>query len=254
MNKYCFFIFLFLISFIGCSTLDQKEDTENKEINIKEEEPIVKLPLKSYSDNNISLKAKIKIAFPDLNQSATAKINIAHTDSLLIQVYGPLGIPVGKLFAKKDYFIMNNNLESTTYTGIPNAKTLKKLINIPLEFNDLICLLQAVLPVDVNNFKYLKSTNEEEYFEYMHTDGNELVSVKKQNNLFSKYQRNNINNLTVFNVKYKTYKNNFPNNITIEFNSLSGKVEIEYQDVVFEKNKFETLSFSKPKTYKLVNY
>ena len=257
MKKYYIYILLFII-IIGCSTISDKEKQEptvSKQDTIKKTDTdIIKLDIPVTRKHNISMKAKIKIAFPNIKQSVTAKMYLAKTDSMLIQLYGPLGIPVGKLFSNKEYFIMNNNLESTTYTGKPNVENLKRIMNVPLSFHDLICLLQAILPSNIESFMFHQSSKTENIFNSIGVDYMETVVCSNKDNSFLQFIRKNINNIEIFNVKYINYQNKFPQNITIDFKTLNGQIDIEYKDVNFLDKDFEILSFVKPNSYKLVKY
>jgi hypothetical protein len=255
-------ILLLLILVTSCSTTQQQTDSFSKEKEKIEQQQAISLhnlKLNNTDNENLLLNAKIKIDFPQLSNMVSAKIEIAKTDSILINITGPFNINVGKLFANQDRYIINSNLESITYTGKPTAENLKKIINIPLSFNDLVRFLRASLSESYDSYSFKTEVESEQLFVSLISDiGAEFLLVSKEQNTISQIQRKNENNETVMNIVYSNYSPlndyNFPKKIVITFPMLNGKVEIEYQEVKILQKVTSPMSFDKPKSFRLFEF
>lgn len=67
-------------------------------------------------------------------------------DSLRINLVGPFGVPVGALSATRDQFLFFNAQEGEAIEGIPDRETFGKLMQLELEYNEMISMLRGELP------------------------------------------------------------------------------------------------------------
>jgi hypothetical protein len=100
------------------------------------------LPIKTEIQN-LTIKCKLNVDYKSSKNSANAVIKLAGYDSVSIMITGPLSIPVGKLYANKDYFVFYNTLQNEVLEGKPTARNLERAIFLPLDFDDLVKLLRA---------------------------------------------------------------------------------------------------------------
>ncbi len=274
MNKFLFLFFLSFI-FVSCMTTKklhqseqqhQSDDTKNIEKNINENnfsnlennlDTINKTKILSFVNQEkeyLTLQARVNINFPQITQTISASIELASTDSVLIKLYGPFGITVGKLYANRNFYIMNNNLENITFTGTPTANNLQKIINLPLDFDDIVYLLRSGLSNDT--FKLIKIESEGElYFREKNNNG-EFVLLNSLGQIIN-FQRKNHDDKLIISVKYSDFikisNTNFAQKIFINFPAASGSATVEYTDIKISSAKNKTsLIFTKPQSYKLV--
>lgn len=80
------------------------------------------------------------------SQSASFTLQALDTDSLRLEVRGPFGIFVGRLFSSPNYYCFLNGLEGEGYEGKPTAQNMENLLRIRLSHNDLATLTQCEVP------------------------------------------------------------------------------------------------------------
>lgn len=260
--KYILLIF-FAAIITSCTTVKENEkkitsgDKQDEQVKTPEtqEKNEKKLELKNLSDEaNIKMQAKIKIQFPDMNNSATATIEMAKKDSILINLYGPFGISVGKLYANPNEIIMNNSLQSITFTGVPDEKTIMKIVNIPLSFNDLITILRTSTPQEINNYNYSSTTNEYSFETENYT---EKIIIDENNDILSLKRINDENEeiITAEFSQFGTIGNyRFAKNVTVNFPFNNGKISINFSEIEILNKPTTPMRFEKPKSYRELKY
>ena len=249
--KHFFLIILSLTLMSACvTTKKQKKDSVHKE---QKEIVITAIDSTFFAvDDNIFLRASISIKFPNQNNSVSANIEIAGMDSILIKITAFLGISVGQLYANKNEFIMNNNLESITYTGIPTEENIMKTVFIPLSFSDLVSILKSIPSQSISKYKYVDNFN---LFEYK--DQNKTEQIFTNDNFSYKLVRKDRYNNEVFSITYNDFttinSKKIAKKITINFPQQNGNIEINYSDIQFKDTPTSPMKIVKPKSYKLQN-
>lgn len=257
--KHFFLIILSIILLSACATTTNKKQNDYTS-NIEQ---------KKYSKNiitidstldstlfvindNIFLRASISIKFPNQNHSVSANIEIAGIDSILIKITAFLGISVGQLYANKNEFLMNNNLESITYTGTPTEENIMKTALIPLSFSDLVSILKSIPPQNISNYNYIDNFN---LFEYKYTNKTEHIFIN--DNSISKLIRMDKYGNEIFYVNYNDYaiinSKKIAKKISIRFPQQNGNIEISYSDIKSKDLPTSPMKIVKPKSYKLQN-
>ena len=102
------------------------------------------------------MKAKLKINFPDLKNTADAVIKLQNSDTLAIDIFGPFGVKFGKLWADKDNFIFLNYFQSVVFTGTPSAENFKTAAMIDLSFDDLTAMMRAEPIADFSEYSIIE--------------------------------------------------------------------------------------------------
>jgi hypothetical protein len=289
-TKYIFLFFLAIIFLTliisSCATTSkneknignaQKINTEKKSTvsnNLTVNNIAVSVDNTRFSDDaNIRIKANINFRFPAMSNSASAVIEMAKKDSILITITGPFGISVGKLYANPNEFIMNNNLQNTTFTGVPTEKNIMQIANIPLSFTDLMSILRTSTSQNPKNYLYSselsnkelslfqiegfsdeianeeliadeKSHNEKLYKELVYMDlDNDIVRMERKDFWGQKVIIAN------FDEHYTVGKYRFAKNLNLSFPTLNGNVEIRISDISIMPQPTTPMRFSKPKSY-----
>ena len=245
-----FRLFILLLLITSCATVKQNE-------NITVREKLTVLDNSRFSDEtNIRIRANISFKFPDASNSANAIIEMAKRDSIFITISGPFGISVGKLYANPNEFIMNNNLQNTTFIGIPTENNIMQIANIPLSFNDLMSILRTTSPQnsdkyfynsDLSVFELSKSpfTKNELYRESIFTNLNNDISRIERKNLFGQTEI-----VAIFSEHYSVGKHRFAKKINLNFPLLNGNVEIKISDISILSQPTTPMRFAKPRTFR----
>jgi len=250
------FFFSILLLLIGCST----PKTQRSNLPNQTTCPPTNIQIVFYDDQfayntNLILKANIKVSFPNINQSVSSTIEIAKMDSLLLSLNAIFGISVGKLFATPTEFIMNNNMENTTYLGSPTSENIKKIAFIELNFKDLISILKTIPTQERTRYYYNKDNHS---LEYEDNSIKEILILKGTDTL-SQIIRKDLSGKEIFNAQFtkhtKKGKYMFANNIKIDFPQQKGNIIITFSDI--KEGELDNIKLTspmrltQPKSYKL---
>ncbi len=252
--KHFFLIIVFTILLTACATTNKKQNNDAPDIEQKKITATITTIDSTFfaTNDNIFFRASISIKFPNQNHSVSANIEIAGMDSVLIKITAFLGISVGQLYANKNEFVMNNNLESITYTGIPTEENIMKTAFIPLSFSDLVSILKSVPTQNNSNYNYINNFN---LFEYK--DANKTEHIFMNANSVSKLVRMDRYGNEIFSVNYDDYvatnSKKIAKKISIKFPQQNGNIEIIYSDIQFKAHPSSPMKIVKPKSYKLQN-
>ena len=248
-------LILFTILLASCSSTKELQKKNITSSKVSVDTALINIPPIQNNhfatNDNISIKSNLSINFPNQNNSVSSTIEIAGMDSILIKISAIFGISVGQLYANQNEFIMNNNLESITYIGIPTEENIMKTAFIPLSFYDLVSILKCVPSQDINNYIYKTNDN---IFEYISTNKIEHIKLDDSFSLLQVIRMDNRGN-EIFSVEYNDYiklgEKKLAKKITIRFPQQRGNVEITYSDIQFKDNPTSPMRIVKPKSYKL---
>ena len=233
-------IFILLIS---CSTVKQKVDTDV--VNII-------FPERNTNFKDLSIKSSISAAMKDQSMMASANMMIAQMDSISMNLFGPFGIPFGKLYATKDYVLFYNIMTNQVLEGKPTAENMRTAVFLPLTYEDFIRLIRCETPGEPKDFIFEKNLNDDEmlfknsknpkYFEY--------AVLSKSKKVITQYQRKDSDGTLILHVFYIEYIKNsgidFSQKQVYKFPELDVNLTLEITDLkinpVFEK----PFSFSIP--------
>ncbi len=82
---------------------------------------------------------------------ANCTLTICRNDSLGM-VFRAFGMPVGKLYARNDYFLFFDAFNNRALDGAPTAANIGRAINVPLSYQDFTHLLRGEAPGDIALF------------------------------------------------------------------------------------------------------
>jgi hypothetical protein len=237
--------------FTGCSLVKESA----REAELKE------FVTESY-DDELFIRVQIKPDLKGMSQNVDANVYISRLDSIGIEIFGPFGISVGKLYSDENSFMFFNTFENKAYTGTPSADNLKKVSGLDFAFNDLIKVLRLSAPTDVSDFELDESYDNDQNALFASSKGEpEFLLVSKTTGKIVRYQRKNQNDKTVMNIfyrNYKTFKNknskNYskPSEITVQLPQEDGSIKIEV-DEYKELQKSVNFGFKVPSNIEVVN-
>lgn len=94
-----------------------------------------------------TLTGRGAIAFdtPELSGTAAFASTLRRPDSLLVFLEGPLGIDVGSLFLSRERYVVVNSMENSVFTGNPSAASLRSLLPVDLNADQLLDLFAGII-------------------------------------------------------------------------------------------------------------
>jgi hypothetical protein len=218
MNKLKFhFLLLLLVIISACSTsskIPQKpivKDTLNSGSQVKTSSQksindiaIEKLFTLTDITPNLSIEGSMRVTGIPIGISFEAVIK--RKDSLKLILTGPFGISVGALSATPDHFIFYNARQDEVIEGTPNKETFKKLIQIDMDYYDIVSLLRGELskqPV-IGNFT-VQEFKDSLCFKTTLIPKEEYTILQNQNSLQNYTRYSDLKNKEIT-VKYSDFK------------------------------------------------
>jgi hypothetical protein len=143
---------------------------------------------------SVELEAGLTLTVQGETNSADCVLMMGGKDSLSMEISGPFGISVARLFADKQYFLFHDMLQGRAIEGIPNQEQLSEVTFMPLSFDDYASLLRAEPPGDPLSFSLVDSYADSSKLLYKRSGGGntmEFILCSKDNGIIKEYQRKN---------------------------------------------------------------
>ncbi len=232
-----FLAFIFVSLMLGaCSSV---QEANNSKINMQER------------PDNITAKMSISIQSEEMNIGGNALVMIAGEDSLFMNIFGPFGINVGKLYADKDNFYFYNAMEGTVLKGEPTAENIRKATFLNISAVEIINLFKNIPPTDLNDFT--EKAKIESGTLYQHN--NEFMVI---NNIAQmvQYQRKDEGNVMELNITYSDFnqyeKYSMPSSFEINAPVAKSKVSVSIKEMSFPKGFAKEFKFAVPKNARVI--
>jgi hypothetical protein len=242
--KYRLVFFVLLITFSSCRTVQKNNGNSLNQ----------KFPQWKNEIKTINYSANLTASFPDVNQVVATKIKVSGVDSISLSLIGPLGINLGKLFSKPDYFIFYNTFENNVFEGNPNAENLKRVMNIPLSFFDFSRLIRCETPGNPADFKMDKSDADNSRLIFKNTSNSSYIEyavISSIDYTLIQYQRKLSDGSLILNTYYSDFENHdgvyLPNKVVFDFPDLKGNLKIDFDKIDINSNTNGSYSFEVPK-------
>ena len=143
---------------------------------------------------NVELEAGLSVTIQGETNNADCILKMGGRDSLSMEISGPFGISVARLFADKQYFLFHDMLQGRAIEGIPSQEQLSEVTFMPLSFDDYASLLRAEPPGDPLTFTLVETYSDTSklLFKRMTTPNiTEFILCSKSNGTIKEYQRKN---------------------------------------------------------------
>ncbi|GEM_PF-1674089 len=149
------------------------------------------------------VKASMNVQLNDFQQSASAVIRIADRDSLAMDIMA-FGIPVAKLYMNKTKFMFMDLFNGRLVEGPATAANMANVTNIPLSFDDFICLLRCESPFPASAYSSEGTTKSgNEVLRFDRPDSNrEFIAINIQDSTIKQYQRKDKDGTLLMNITY----------------------------------------------------
>lgn len=194
--KVAFILSLFIL--VSCSSV--KETSKNKD-----SEQTLKLNIDNSFVKNLELEGDfhIKANFGEYNFAGEIKIDSSYKIS--IDLFGPFGIQLAKIYSDTNKFIAHNIFENTIYTGSPTEENIYKATGIYLSVKDLIKIIKSELMFPSS--EYIKDNLYEQGNLFKRVDKRKFAdyALINEQQLLQEYQRKDQNNATMFRILIDDY-------------------------------------------------
>lgn len=220
-----------------------------------------RLPFFNKKLSTLKIEGSMSVDMPQNSADANMEVSINKLEEFKMNIFGPFGIEVAKLYSNSEKFIFLNSFQGEAYKGVPSSDNLNKVANISLSFKDLISIMRCEVPSEENNYVRLSkdinsnfNNKETKVFENNSLEsGKELVYINKYG-LLSKYEMYNDKDILVFDVIFDDYRTteNFKlaHSVVVNFPEIGGKIELTV-DTYTPNMELENLEFNLPKSIKV---
>lgn len=227
--------------------------TSSKKITERFEENL-NLPYYNPKLTSLQIEGNMDVNMPSNNVGASFETSINKLDEFKMNLFGPFGIEVAKLYSNSSNFIFYNMFQGEAYGGVPSSENLNKVANIALSFKDLVSIMRCEIPSGTKAFKKKSETPDATtYHNKLTNNTTEKVIVNKYG-LLTKYELLDESNKSILSIDYLDYKAvdkfKLAHKINISFPKIAGKLELEVDN--YKANvKLEDLKFNVPKSIKV---
>jgi hypothetical protein len=212
------------------------------------------LPFFNKKLSTLKIEGSMSVDMPKNSANASMEVNINKLDEFKMNIFGPFGIEVAKLYSNAQKFVFLNSFQGEAFSGVPSSENLNKVANLSLSFADLISIMRCEIPSEIKNFKKI---NEEEnnkiFVNKAKESGKELVYINKYG-LLTKYQMYDNQNVIVFEVSFDDYRTTekfkLAHSVAVSFPNIGGKIEIKV-DKYTPNIELTNLEFNIPKSIKV---
>ncbi|HVZ38880.1 MAG TPA: DUF4292 domain-containing protein [Candidatus Kapabacteria bacterium] len=105
---------------------------------------LIRLRQSYASTPDLALNGDMKIS--GLGVTVWYDALVRSRDSLKVNLVGPFGVPVGALGSTRSSFVFFNAQEGEAIEGIPDRKTFGKLMQLDMEYDQMISMFRGELP------------------------------------------------------------------------------------------------------------
>ncbi len=244
--KYLFIIFFSMI-LISCAGTQET----------KREEFQARFVGRQSDIQTLGAVGSVMMSFPQASNTARFKLSTVGTDSLLLEIYGPFGINIGKLYARQDYFLMLNTFNAEAYEGIPDEESLKAALNLPVSFYDFIRLFRNESPGEPDKFELMPQNPETIDLLFSNKSQKEFAEFaiySSEKKAIVQYQKQLEGEGAILNTFYSNFAEfsgkQLPKKIVFRFPKTDGSITFEIENYVVNEPYSSRFSFSLPSSIK----
>jgi len=184
----------------ACSTIMAKDDPVA--ILIKQAASRSKLL------NYMKVEAEMSITVNETTNGANCLMQMAGRDSLVMEISGPFGISVARLFSSSQFFLFHDILQGRAIQGKPTRETLSDVTFLPLSFDDYASLFRAEPPGNIASFSLVETYSDSVKLLFKRTidaTATEFLLCNKFDGTIKEYQRKNKEGIIELSMVYDQY-------------------------------------------------
>ncbi len=156
--------------------------------------------------NAMIVTGKMDAALESKSYNFAFKMVIGHNDSLEMEVIGPFGVSLGKLFADENNFTFLNSFENRIYKGKSSPENFKRAFRIMISIKELISLLRNSLPYPQTEYVISESSEAGNLYKYVAQSGEFADFLLVDNNGITKFQRKETGNILSMNADMSNFE------------------------------------------------
>lgn len=187
---------LVLISFVSCASVKDQSGSANLQLH-----NLVKPKLTS-----MLLNGKMSATMESRNYNFSYKMVIGHQDSIEMEVLGPFGVTVGKLFADNNNFTFLNSFENRIYKGKSSPENFKKAFRIMISVKELIALIRNSTPYPADQYLIFEEATNSNLFRRIDESGQFADFMIVNNEGITKFQRKETGNILTMNAEMTNFE------------------------------------------------
>lgn len=143
MQKKILFVFFLILLFLADGCSPEKSISITKAMSI--EEIIRTIEARNAQIRSMRGYGEISIDTPEISNNGSIAVRLLKPDSLLVEITGPFGVNVVKGLVTRTDFKFYNGLENKLFLGATNAKNLRTILRMHVEFSEIINLFAGCL-------------------------------------------------------------------------------------------------------------
>lgn len=197
------------------------------------------------------VKASMNVQLKDFQQSASAVIRIADRDSLAMEIMA-FGIPVAKLYMNKSKFMFMDLFNGRLVEGPATAANMANVTNIPLSFDDFICLLRCESPFPASAYSLEGTTKSgNNVLRFDRPDSNrEFIAINMEESVMKQYQRKDKDGTLLMNITYADImaidSQLFPKKVQVHAPGSQFSMTVENKEIILNSTLKEPFLFKIP--------
>jgi outer membrane lipoprotein-sorting protein len=127
---------LLLLAAIGWGCAGSTRAIRDHPLNASE--LILHVQERAESIRTLQGEGLITIESPEGSLNSSFELRLKKPDSLRLDLRGPFGVRGGTLLLDRSRFLYYNATNNTVLTGSPDSGTLRKIVRLPMEFDDAL--------------------------------------------------------------------------------------------------------------------
>lgn len=192
---------------------------------------------RSTAIRSIHLDGSITTTINQASQTGRVVCALKGRDSLLITVYAPFGIVIGRLQATAETMIFYNALENALYEGTPSKESFQRFLGMPYSFTELASLLRAEPPFGFQGFKRTSDSAGRILYVRPNEDKRERLVYTAQDTTITEYASRSLAGDLVAVVRYSDYvmtdNVHYPKAILLSAPARSARADAQWTSIRF---------------------
>lgn len=198
---------------------------------------ITQQTLRSTALRSVHLEGSITTTINQTAQTGRVVCALKERDSLMMTVYAPFGIVIGRLQATPDLMIFYNAIENVLYEGTPSKESFQKFLGIPYSFAELASLLRVEPPLGFTDFKRTSDSAGRVLYVRPSEDKRERVSYALSDSTLQEYASRSLAGELLAVVRYSDYVSvngtMYPKSMTLSAPALNGRASAQWSAIRF---------------------
>lgn len=254
-------VFAMILAIVGCSSpsvgvkKSQSADSSSSAITPSKGEMLVaktSIQLRPNPITYLEIDGSLDVDSPQLSSSADFVCSILRHDSVSVNIKGPFGIQVGKMFSSPEHFVFFNTLENVVYEGAPTSSAFSASFQSPLNYNELTSFMRYELPFPSEEFSFSKAlpTGQNLFSRKLNDSLLDFAVFESGDSTLATYQRKRKDGAIVFNAVFEKPTTiagtQMSKKMTFAFPDQKTSVGFNFKNVRTEKEQLKQFSFTPP--------